>query len=321
MKNIFCFIAVICLAASCSSMKVASKMYSGNLEPVDARDVLVCENGAGVPDSAVKIGEFSVYDDGLAKTEPFETTLERVKEDAGNNGANVINILEHIEPGFSTGSNHQFSGDYLFAPDFTVTEGNAFAQAYTMYEEAKEAKEAQRFTGGSLRAGVGVAIVPTKFDFSESTLKADPASLRIGLAYEISYDYITKRNFSFGLVGTCYRGSSAAKLDGYYGTFSLGMGVWAPTIGYCRSTDKFIARAVFGLGYGSYSESFKTGSTQAGGNEGGIGLTYAADFLYRITPSTSVGLSLEDNEVAIMGADIKGTVQWYTISLSLRRSF
>lgn len=322
MKKLILFALIICLSVSCSSMRLISATMKSNYEPIDPQLVLVCEKGVGVPDTAVKIGEFATYDDGMAKTEPFETTIARIKEDAGSKGANVINIIEHIAPDRWHGStNHQLAGDYLFAENFTVSEDNIHVRNYNAYESEKAERKSNEIRGGSLKVGVGPALLVNQYDFSEFPLKADPYRIHYGVAYEAGYDYIKENGKTYGFVVTGYSGKSPASLDNVDGVSALDFSVWAPTFGYCRRFDDIAVRVASGLGYGTYSESFRNGSAKTESKSGGIGFTVGEELLYRINTVNFIGMSIEYNMVAPFNDNIKATLEWWSTSFFFRRSF
>lgn len=309
---------VVSAMCSCSTMKVVSNMYSVGAEVFEAQDVVVYEKGIGVPDSAIKVGEFATYDDGRAKTEPYETTLERVKEEAGANGANVVNILEHELPYMS--SNHQFSGEYLLATDMTVTEGNTHVRRYEDYLAAQAEAESRKLKGGSLQAGLGYGYITSQMEFA-SGIKIDGGRVHHGVTYDVRYDFVNRRGISFGIIGSGFRSSAPATIEGSSGIFGLNLGVLAPTIGYSSSTDRFAYNAIFGCGYGSCKESFSIGSGSSNANVGGLGLVTGVEILYRINDSNAFGFNLNDLAIGMKDQQVAGAVEWYSFQVSFRRSF
>ncbi len=292
MKRILLALAVGALSVSCSTMKVSTNVLKQYPVSVGPQDVKVYENGDPVPVEAEVLGELTVYDDGFAKREPYDTTLFRAKRAVSEVGGNGLYIMEHIQPSAMTGTNHQLYGKMLFSPEGAVAVAdNPLNDAFNSYAAQRQAVDDMIVKGHNIYATAGYGHLISEYDTGDVAITGGDISN--GLEAEIGYEYVLKGGLGVGVLGSMFASSAQVRPEPMYpGTLSLGIKSLLATISFVESSDKLIFAGYFGFGYmiATNRLHYNTADISMSYDDKGPGLALALDLSYRFTNKTSLGV-------------------------------
>lgn len=314
--------AALCcmILASCTTMRVATNVLKQYPVTAATEEVIVYENGAAAPAEAEVLGEVTVYDDRMAKTEPWDTTLFRAKEAVSEVGGNALYIMEHIYPSFNGSSNHQLYGKMLFAPAGSVAvTDNPFTETYNQYVAQKEAAEQMRLHGSSIYATVGYGRLLSAYEFGD--VQVVGGDIKNGIEAEAGYEYIFKSGLGLGVMGSMFMSGADVRPDPfYYGHMSLNIKSIMGTVSYLLSSDKWTMGTYFGFGYmvatNKYT-SLETSGPSVSEDDKGPGYNLALDFSYRFSPKTSLGAKIGTKKFTFRVPGDENLYGYNTLNLGL----
>lgn len=281
---------------SCLPMKVATSMHFESTRTFSADEVTVYSNGEPAPESATVLGEILVYDPDFTKTEPYETTMQTLKESVAENGGNAFYELEHREPSFWGSSNHQFSGHILLVEDTTINrENNRFSNEWAYQQKKIQENAAGLPKGHSAYVTTGVAfgidgnpIACRDFKVGEQ----NSGYFKYGFHYSVGYEYVLPHSsLLVGLNNINFYGSANV------GNIPIGLDLHSfnPHLGLVYSDKREIMKCRAGIGYGFLKDRNGTLNLNEGVSNSnyvnGWSIMYDIVAMYRLNDKFGLGIN------------------------------
>ena len=281
-------------------------MHFESTRTFSADEVTVYSNGEPAPESATVLGEILVYDpEFFTKKEPYETTMQTLKESVAKNGGNAFYELEHREPSFWGSSNHRFIGHILLVEDTTINrENNRFSDEWAYKQKSIESFHQNLPKGHSVYANVNYAISGNDYlayrDFQVDAKENNEGCMRNGISYEIGYDYVLPNSMTspgcqlfVGVENTNFYGSATTKGI----PVSLELHCLNPHFGFVLNNKKELLKLSAGVGYGFLKDRSGTLNLNEGKSASryvdGCSIAIDSYIAYRFNRHFSLGVDID----------------------------
>ena len=323
MKKILFVACSALLAASCSTMQVATKVMKQYPVTTAPEDVRVYENGAAAPADAEILGEVTVYDDGRAKTEPWDTTLFRAKTAVSQVGGNGLYIMEHVAPSVWGSSNHQVYGTMLLCSDGSdavVVEGNPFTESYNQYVAQQEEYESRKVKGHNLYVSANYGRLLSEYDFSDWRVVG--GNINNGIEAEVGYEYIVRGGLGFGVLGSMFKSFVDVEPDMFTsGRLGLDIKSIMGTVSFVTSSANMLMSTCFGFGYMAATNKFtdmeSTGRPSQSFTDSGPGMNLSIEIAHRFSNKSSLGFRANTKQFTYKNPGDETLYGYKTLGLGL----
>jgi len=345
------FSAAVCaLLSSCSTMKVATDVLK--LYPMTCLiDEVAVYEGEKSPANYEHLGTVAVYDQGMTRVTPYETTLDMAKRAVCETGGNAIYISRHEFPNSLVSTNHQIIGQILFDTGGKKASNQGPASGITVKKELSEYVADQYkvpdgpsvVNGNNIYFQVGYGRLATQLDLGDMTVER--GSLNNGLSYSLGYEHILPDGkFGLGVFCSNYVSTvdSKRKMEvnvidsttippqrvyrNFNGKEKIGLHLAGPSVSYSKTNNLLFLSARAGLGFAWQSESFAFSELVSGAgidSESGVmtmpvycgaGLQLSGEIGYRLTNLITLSLTAAATEYGLVyTSDTSEQFCWATI--------
>lgn len=209
MKINLILLSSILLLFSCSP-KISTSIIQKVQVNQENKNIIVYNIGASLPKSAKKIGTTKIGDSGFTTNCDYNTMLTIAKHEAKKNGANALQITDHILPSVFGSSCHRLAGNLLLI-DFNELDQKPMLNSEQQVSKAITktvsppteivSKKSKFLIMATIAQGYRVAASPDNLD---STQKEYLKKLKSGLSKDISFYYLFEQEAAVGLKYNLY---------------------------------------------------------------------------------------------------------------------
>lgn len=325
----FALSAAFCaLLSGCGNMQVATdviKMY-----PMTCLiDQVKVYDGDKSPANYEHLGTVAVFDQGMARVTPFETTLDMAKRAVCETGGNALYIARHELPNSLVSTNHQIIGQILLESKEPSDVQSAPAKNLPLKKELPD-YVASRYNipdgpnvinGYNIYFSGGYGRLLTKAGVLDESITINMGSVENGFEYEFGFEHIMPDGhwgvgaFCSNFVST-FDGAKQKKVSvkdsalsytterKFDGKFMASLHMVGPAVSYSKTDEHLFLSARAGLGLAWQTESFAysevvygTGiDSESGVEKGpvyhGASLQLSGEIGYRLSSIITVGATL-----------------------------
>lgn len=330
-------LAVICaISSSCGSIQVATDVIKMYPMTCFVYQVKVYE-GNESPANYEHLGTVAVYDPGMSRVTPYETTMDLAKRAVCEAGGNALYISRYEAPNSLVSTNHQLIGQILLDTGDKKASNEGPAGSIAVNKELKDYVESryvvsdgqQVINGNNFYAGIGFGHMFAETELMEDSAKVTDGSVRNGLSYILGYEHIfPDGRWGIGAFCSCYTSSVKADIKAnvtikdaeininttryFEGRYRVNLHLAGPSISYSKTNDHLYCNAHAGLGCAWQTESFAFSSivygagidSEKGVMKGnvyhGFGFMLGGEVGYRVNNLFTFGVALNATEYAII---------------------